>query len=118
MKEFDHEELKSLEYELPDEILKYKMCGDFAGARQSIERWMQYPVTEGMKTRLGLTLVFPEPINPIITIWFMNSFPPYGKSIIRFSPDNVSERSEFLPSDQLVLPEYSGCPLFLLHKYL
>lgn len=54
MKEFDHEELKSLEYELPDEILKYKMCGDFAGARQSIERWMQYPATEGMKTRLGL----------------------------------------------------------------
>lgn len=54
MKEFTCEELNSLEYELPDEVLKYKMAGDFSGARESIGRWLDKPVAEGLKTRLSL----------------------------------------------------------------
>lgn len=54
MKEFTHDELKTLEYPLPEEVLKYKMCGDLAGAEKSIERWLARPVTEGLKTRLHL----------------------------------------------------------------
>lgn len=54
MKEFDHKELEALQYELPEEILKYKMSGDFAGARKRIDRWMQTPAAQGLKTRLSL----------------------------------------------------------------
>ncbi|MDY3731267.1 MAG: transglutaminase-like domain-containing protein [Candidatus Choladocola sp.] len=54
MKEFDQNELKTLEYGLPEEVLKYKMCGDFEGARKSISRWMDRPITEGLKKRLSL----------------------------------------------------------------
>ena len=54
MMEFQHEQLESLEYPLPEEVLKYKMCGDFSGARKSIDRWLKRPVAEGLKTRLRL----------------------------------------------------------------
>ncbi len=56
MKEFTYEELNSLEYDLPEEVLKYKMAGDFSGARESIGRWLERSVTEGMKTRLRLEM--------------------------------------------------------------
>ena len=54
MKEFAQNELKTLESGLPEEVLKYKMCGDFEGARKSISRWMDRPITEGLKKRLSL----------------------------------------------------------------
>lgn len=52
--EFHHEQLETLEYPIPEEILKYKLCGDFAAAKKSIKRWLKRPVAEGMKTRLRL----------------------------------------------------------------
>lgn len=54
MMEFKHEQLISLEYPLPEEVLKYKMCGDFSSAQKSIERWLKRPIAEGLKTRLRL----------------------------------------------------------------
>lgn len=54
MNEFIHSELASLAYELPDEVLKYKMCGDFAGASAAIDRWMDRPVAEALKTRMRM----------------------------------------------------------------
>ncbi len=54
MNGFSHEELNSLAYELPDEVLKYKMCGDFAGASAAIDRWLERPVAEALKTRMRL----------------------------------------------------------------
>ena len=60
IRKFNSEELTSLAYELPDEVLKYKMCGDFMGAKEAIARWLERPVAEGMKGRLRLELVFLE----------------------------------------------------------
>ena len=54
MKEFLQDELDSLAYELPDEVLKYKMCGDFSGASEAIDRWLKQPVAEALKTRMRL----------------------------------------------------------------
>ncbi|MDD6616307.1 MAG: transglutaminase domain-containing protein [Lachnospiraceae bacterium] len=58
MNELKHEGLKVLAVELPDEVLKYKMAGDFAGAAAAIERWLQRPVGEEMKTRLHFEQLF------------------------------------------------------------
>ena len=52
MKDFSCEELKALAVELPDEVNRYKMAGDFEGAAKAIDRWMDKPVGEAMKTRL------------------------------------------------------------------
>lgn len=52
--EFSPDELNSLICELPDEIVKYKLCGDFAGAFATIGRWLNRPVPELLKTRLRL----------------------------------------------------------------
>ncbi|MCD7761885.1 MAG: transglutaminase domain-containing protein [Lachnospiraceae bacterium] len=54
MKEFSHEELNALAYELPDEVEKYKQQGDFDAAEEAIERWLQRPVAEALKVRLRL----------------------------------------------------------------
>ena len=52
MKDFSCEELKALAVELPDEVNRYKMAGDFEGAAKAIDRWMDKSVGEAMKTRL------------------------------------------------------------------
>ena len=52
MKDFSCEELKALAVELPDEVNRYKMAGNFEGAAKAIDRWMDKPVGEAMKTRL------------------------------------------------------------------
>lgn len=54
MKEFCHEQLGTLAYELPDEIENYKRIGDYKKAMEAVRRWEQRPVTDGMKTRLEL----------------------------------------------------------------
>ena len=46
MKDFSCEELKALAVELPDEVNRYKMAGDFEGAAKAIDRWMDKPVGE------------------------------------------------------------------------
>lgn len=54
MSRFTSDDLTVLAYELPDEVLKYKLCGDFASAFAAIERWLERPVSEGLKKRLSL----------------------------------------------------------------
>lgn len=39
---------------LPDEILKYKMTGNYKEAGRAIERWKQRPISSGLKERLEL----------------------------------------------------------------
>lgn len=58
MNEFETKTLETLAYELPDEILKYRMCGDLAGAEAAIDRWLDRPVAEGLKARLVLEKEF------------------------------------------------------------
>lgn len=60
MNEFSNEMLSSLAYELPDEVLKYKMCGDFAAASEAADRWLARPVAEGLKDRLRLEKIMLE----------------------------------------------------------
>ena len=52
MRDFSCEELKSLAVELPDEVSRYEAAGDFEGAGKTIDRWLEKPVGEAMKTRL------------------------------------------------------------------
>lgn len=52
MRDFSCEELKSLAVELPDEVSRYEAAGDFEGAGKAIDRWLEKPVGEAMKTRL------------------------------------------------------------------
>lgn len=52
MRDFSCEELKSLAVELPDEVSRYEAAGDFEGAGKVIDRWLEKPVGEAMKTRL------------------------------------------------------------------
>lgn len=54
MKNYHQEMLASLACELPDEVLKYKMCGDFAGAQAAIDRWLERPLAQELKNRLLL----------------------------------------------------------------
>lgn len=60
MNEFSNKMLPSLAYELPDEVLKYKMCGDFAAASEAADRWLARPVAEGLKDRLRLEKIMLE----------------------------------------------------------
>ncbi len=57
---FSCEMLSSLAYELPDEVLKYKMCGDYAAASEAADRWLGRPVAEGLKDRLRLEKIMLE----------------------------------------------------------
>ncbi len=57
MKEFRHEDLRTLALELPDEVLKYKLCGDLQSARDAIGRWMEKPVSDELKKRMELELL-------------------------------------------------------------
>ena len=63
MRDFSCEELKSLAVELPDEVSRYEAAGDFEGAGKAIDRWLEKPVGEAMKTRLRyekyICLIFP-----------------------------------------------------------
>lgn len=54
MREFSNDMLASLAYELPDEVLKYRMCGDFSKAEAAADRWLHRPVAQGLKDRLVL----------------------------------------------------------------
>mgnify|MGYP000553227552 CR=1 FL=1 len=54
MRDFSCEELKSLAVELPDEVSRYEAAGDFEGAGKAIDRWLEKPVGEAMKTRLTM----------------------------------------------------------------
>ena len=54
MRKFSHEDLRTLALELPDEVLKYRQCGDLEGAREAISRWMERPVAEDLKKRMEL----------------------------------------------------------------
>lgn len=54
MNDFSQDKLSALAYELPDEVLKYKMCGDFSGASLAIDRWLERPVGEALKERMRL----------------------------------------------------------------
>ena len=56
-------------------------------------------MTKEKGTELTLGISNMDTINPIITIWFMNSPPLYGKNIVQFFQDIVSVRSESLLSD-------------------
>lgn len=58
MNKFETKTLETLAYELPDEVLKYRMCGDLANAEAAIARWMERPVAEGLKERLALEKEF------------------------------------------------------------
>ncbi len=54
MREYRIEDLRTLAYELPDEVEKYKRLGDFAAADAAVDRWIKKPLTKEMKTRLAL----------------------------------------------------------------
>lgn len=59
METFRYEALASLAYELPDEILKYRMAGDLEGAKEAIDRWLSKPQTsDAMKQRLQMERIF------------------------------------------------------------
>lgn len=45
-------ELETLPLELPDEIEKYKMCGDFKHASEAADRWLQRSIPEALKQRI------------------------------------------------------------------
>ena len=47
-------ELETLPLELPDEIVKYKMCGDFKHASEAADRWLQRPIPEALKQRIRI----------------------------------------------------------------
>lgn len=47
-------ELETLPLELPDEITKYKMCGDFAQANEAAERWLKRPIPKALKQRIRI----------------------------------------------------------------
>lgn len=52
MNELRHEDIPVLAIELPDEILNYKLRGDYTAAKAAIKRWLQRPVGEALKMRL------------------------------------------------------------------
>ena len=54
MRDFSCEELKSLAVELPDEVSRYEAAGDFEGAGKAIDRWLEKPVGEAMKTGFAM----------------------------------------------------------------
>ena len=83
MKEFTYDELNCLEYELPEEVQKYKMAGDFEGARKSITRWLEKPVTDGMKTRLHLE----QEILDLLE----EEFPYTGEQVVTLFREQVSD---------------------------
>lgn len=86
MKEFSHDMLGSLAYELPDEVLNYKMCGDYPAAAEAIERWLQRPVAEGMKERLRLELLFLQALP--------KNFPYTKEDVIRLFREQVADFGE------------------------
>ena len=47
-------ELETLPLELPDEIEKYKMCGDFKRASEAADRWLQRSIPEALKQRIRI----------------------------------------------------------------
>lgn len=47
-------ELETLPLELPDEIEKYKMCGDFKHASEAADRWLQRSIPEALKQRIRI----------------------------------------------------------------
>ncbi len=47
-------ELETLPLELPDEIIKYKMSGDFKGAEDAADRWLKKPLPEALKQRIRI----------------------------------------------------------------
>ena len=47
MKDFSCEELKALAVELPDEVNRYKMAGDFEGAAKAASGKNRRPVPAG-----------------------------------------------------------------------
>ncbi len=47
-------ELETLPLELPDEIEKYKMCGDFKRASEAADRWLQRSISEALKQRIRI----------------------------------------------------------------
>lgn len=53
MREFSIKELDSLALELPEEIAQYKLAGEFEKANAAIDRWMELPIAEDLKTRLS-----------------------------------------------------------------
>ena len=52
MRDFSCKELENLAVELPDEVSRYEAAGDFEEAGKAIDRWLEKPVGEAMKTRL------------------------------------------------------------------
>ena len=47
-------ELETLPLELPDEIEKYKMCGDFKRSSEAADRWLQRSIPEALKQRIRI----------------------------------------------------------------
>ncbi len=79
MREFRQEDLRTLALELPDEILKYKQCGDLKGAREAVSRWMERPVAEDLKKRMELELMILDE--------YPSQFPYTGDEVVRMMAD-------------------------------
>ncbi|MCD7957686.1 MAG: transglutaminase-like domain-containing protein [Lachnospiraceae bacterium] len=99
MKEFSHEELNALSYELPDEVEKYKQQGDFEAAEEAIGRWLQRPVAEALKVRLrlekrllkGLRENFPHTKEQAIAL-FQDQISDFGETdLARLDEEGLAE---------------------------
>ena len=86
MEKFRYEDLASLAYELPDEVLNYRMSGDLKGERDAIYRWLEKPVAEGMKQRLRLELTFLAQLK--------NQFPYTQEEVIQAFRPQIPDFSE------------------------
>ena len=84
--EFFHRDLETLACELPDEVLKYKMCGDIAGAYAAIDRWMERPVAQVMKDRMQMEKRFLSQLP--------QQYPYTAKQAVEAMQEKVPEFSE------------------------
>lgn len=85
MRAFSIKELDSLALELPEEIQQYKLAGELEKAKEAIDRWMEKPIGEDLKIRLGY--------EKYILGELPREFPYTAESVIRVFQEKVADFS-------------------------